>query len=343
MRRRAAGASFDWRNENMGQSYTVAVTDYGFPNLEPERSVLEPLGCKIVTGQCRTAEEVAELTKDADAVLTQFAPVTAPAIERMRRCRMIVRYGIGVDNVDLEAAARRGIAVVNVPDYGVQEVADHTLGLILAVVRKIPQVVQQVKRGRWDIAPLPPIFGLDGKTLGLGGFGNIARAVAKRAQSFNLQVIAHDPYAPDAWFEQWNVERVGWHELLARSDVLSLHLPLVEETRHLLNREAFARMKPTAYLINTSRGGVVETEALLEALQLGRIAGAALDVLEEEPVPADHPLLSLDHCLVTSHYAWYSEESMSRLQLYAALEIKRLMTGDQPKHIVNGVVPQPFL
>jgi len=317
--------------------YVVAVTDSGFPDLDQERALLEPLGFEFVVGQCKTEEEVAGLCRGADAVLTQWAPVTAEAIEAFERCRVIVRYGIGVDNVDLEAAKRKGIPVANVPDYAIQEVADHTLSLMLAIVRKIPQIVQRVRDGRWEISPCRPIIGLQDKVVGVAGFGNIARAVLKRATAFGMKAIAYDPYVKDAVFAELGVERADWETLLSRSDILSVHMPLTPDTKRMLNADAFRRMKRTAFLINTSRGGTVDTEALIAALRDGEIAGAAVDVLEREPIDPDSPLLKMDNCLVTSHCAWYSESSLLRLQEYAALEIKRLFTGERLLHVVNGV------
>lgn len=318
-------------------NYLVAVTDSGFPDLEQEKNILQPLGFAFAEGQCRTASEVAALCRYADAVLTQWAPVTAEAIESFEKCRVIVRYGIGVDNVDLEAAKRKNIPVVNIPDYAIQEVADHTLSLMLAIVRKIPQVVQRVRDGIWEISPCRPIVGLQDKTIGLAGFGNIAKAVLKRAVSFGLKAIAYDPYVDESAMAEWGVEKVDWETLLARSDFLSVHMPLTPTTKRMLNEEAFGKMKPTSYLVNTSRGGTVDTEALIDALRDGKIAGAAVDVLEQEPIAPDSPLLKMDNCLVTSHCAWYSESSLLRLQEYAALEIKRLFSGERLLHVVNGV------
>lgn len=317
--------------------YKVAVTDWGFPDLHQEKQILEPIGCVIADGQCKTAAEVAALARDADAVLTQWAPVTAEAIEAMEKCKVIVRYGIGVDNVDLEAAKKKGIPVVNVPDYAIDEVADHALSLMLSIVRKIPQIAQQVRAGKWDIAPCRPIIGLQDRTIGVAGFGNIARAVVRRAQAFGMKAVGYDPFVPAEVFGQHGAERVEWDELLARSDVISVHMPLTPQTKHSFNREAFRKMKPTSFLINTSRGGTVDTAALVDALKQGDIAGAALDVLEEEPIAQGHPLLAMDNCIVTSHCAWYSEQSMLRLQEYAALEVKRRLTGEKLRHVVNGV------
>lgn len=317
--------------------YVVAVTDSGFPNLEQEKRILEPLGFTFVTGQCKTAAEVAELCRDADAVLTQWSPVTAEAIASFTRCKVIVRYGIGVDNVDLEAAKRKQIPVANVPDYAVQEVADHTLSLMLAIVRKIPQIVQRVRGGIWEISPCRPINGLQSMTIGVAGFGNIAKAVVHRAKAFGMEAIGFDPFVDEATFARLGVRKVNWDTLLERSDVLSVHMPLTPETKRVFNEQAFRKMKLTSFLVNTSRGGTVDTSALISALRNGEIAGAALDVLEEEPIAANHPLLQLDQCIVTSHCAWYSESSLLRLQEYAALEIKRLFSGEPLRHVVNGV------
>ncbi|MFD0716014.1 C-terminal binding protein [Paenibacillus sp. GCM10027626] len=317
--------------------YIVAVTDSGFPDLAQEKRILEPLGFRFVEGQCKTAGEVIALCRDADAILTQWSPVTAEAIEALDKCRVIVRYGIGVDNVDLEAARRKNIPVVNVPDYAIQEVADHALSLMLAIVRKIPQVVQRVRAGIWEISPCRPIIGLQGKTLGVAGFGNIARAVVQRGQAFGLQAIGYDPFVSEETFAALGAEKVDWESLLARSDMLSVHMPLTKETKHIFNEAAFGAMKRSSSLINTSRGGTVDTAALIKALQAGEIAGAALDVLEHEPIARDNPLLQIEQCIVTSHCAWYSESSLLRLQEYAALEIKRLFGGEPLLHVVNGV------
>ncbi|MFD2330566.1 C-terminal binding protein [Cohnella sp. GCM10020058] len=317
------------------RSPVVAVTDHPFSDLAQERGLLEPLGFQFRVGQCKTEEDVIELCRDADAILTNLAPLTANTVARLERCRIIVRYGIGTDNVDLAAATERGLPVANVPDYGVQEVADHTMGLLLSAVRKIPAVSARVKAGIWEIRPLPPIMGLQDKTLGLAGFGNIARAVAQRAQSFNMRVIAFDPYISEAEFAKRNVRKATWERLLEESDILSIHLPLNAHTANMLNADALAVMKSTAYVLNTSRGGVIDTEALADALSRGQIGGAALDVLDREPLPPDHPLLSLDQCLITSHCAWYSEDSIRRLQHGAAAEVARLFSGEKPRNIVN--------
>jgi D-3-phosphoglycerate dehydrogenase len=317
--------------------YTVVVTDYGFPDLKQEEEVLLPMGVQLISGQCKTPEEVLRMAKQADAIITERAPITKEVIDSLERCKIIVRYGVGVDNVDIEAAKARNIPVVNVPDYGTGEVADHAMSLLLSSVRKIPQIVAQVRRGVWQITPCRPIMGLQGKTLGIAGFGNIGRDVARRAQSFGINTIGYDPYVQQPVFEQMNTQKVDWNELLEKSDMISVHLPLTPDTKHIFNHDAFERMKSTAYLINTSRGAVVHTESLIAALTNNQIAGAALDVLEQQPVSPDSPLLKIEQCFITSHCAWYSESSLNRLQRHAALEVKRIFSGERPKHIVNGV------
>ncbi|MDR6553195.1 C-terminal binding protein [Paenibacillus qinlingensis] len=321
----------------MMTAYTVVVTDYGFPDLKQEEEVLLPMGVKLLSGQCKTQEEVLQLARHADAIISERAPITKAVIDSLERCKIIVRYGVGVDNVDIEAAKARNIPVVNVPDYGTGEVADHAMSLLLASVRKIPQVVAQVRRGVWQITPCRPLMGLNGKTLGIAGFGNIGKDVAKRAQSFGINTIGYDPFVQQTVFEQQYTQKVDWHQLLEQSDMISVHLPLTADTKHIFNRDAFERMKSTAYLINTSRGAVIHTESLIEALTSNQIAGAALDVLEQQPVALDSPLLQIEQCLITSHCAWYSESSLNRLQRHAALEVQRILNGERPKHIVNGV------
>ncbi|GGD93579.1 C-terminal binding protein [Paenibacillus nasutitermitis] len=314
----------------------IAATEPGFPDYSNERRILEPLSSSLEIRFCNTVEEVIAFCKDADAILTNHSPFTKEAIDRLEKCKIIVRYGIGFDNVDIQAAAAKNIPVVNVPDYGIQEVADHTFTLLLSAVRKIPTMDRNVRNGNWQIDEIRPILGLRDKVLGLAGFGNIAREVARRAQGFNLQVIAYDPFVADEVFMQTGVRRVDFQSLLVESDFISSHLPLNKKTEHLFDRDAFTRMKPTAILVNTSRGGVVHTEDLVWALENREIAGAGLDVFEQEPLPAGHPILALESCVLSGHAAWYSEDSMLRLQEYAALEVERVLTGGRPKHVVNG-------
>lgn len=306
---------------------TVVITDWGFPSLEPERMVFTGKEIELRDFQCKTEEEVARVVADADVVMAQWAPVRAKAIEAMTRCKGIVRYGIGLDNIDMEAARRKGIAVRNVPDYCVDEVADHTIALALALQRQVVSTFDRTKQGTWKITPplsLPP---LRKSTMGLVGFGRIGRLVAGRARAFGMRILVHDPVVADSDLKRQNVEPAALDTIIAESDIISLHCPLTEKTRHVIGANALARMKPTAILVNTSRGGLVDLAALVKALQEGIIAGAGLDVFEEEPLPAGHPFLALPNAITTSHIAWYSSASIEELQRRAALLAVELLQG----------------
>ena len=318
--------------------FRVVVTDHAFPNLDSEHRILEPLGASIDVLQLQDPEALIPALEGADALLVQFAQIDERVLRSLQRCRAIVRYGIGVDTVDLAAASRHGIPVVNVPDYALDEVADHAMTLLLALSRKLLQVASRVRAGVWELSPCRPLRSLAGRTLGLAGFGAIARRVAARAKAFGMEVQAFDPFLPAETFREHGVASVGWEELLATSDAFSLHLPQTEATRHLFGAEAFAAMGPDTLFVNTSRGGVVQTDALLAALDDGTVAGAALDVLEVEPPPVDAPVLQHPNAIVTSHCAWYTEEALARLQLLAAEEVARALRGERPKHIVNADV-----
>lgn len=296
----------------------VVITDWGFPSLEPEQTVFRGHDVDLVPHQCKTEDEVAAVVADADVVMAQWAPVRAKAIGAMKRCKGIVRYGIGVDNIDLEAAQKRGIPVRNVPDYCLDEVADHTIAMMLALQRQVITVAERVKKGTWSITPplnFPP---LRESVLGLVGFGRIARLVGRRARAFGMKVVAYDPAVAEKEMDESGVEAVPLNDLLGIADVVSLHCPLTDSTRHMINRSTLARMKPLTLLVNTSRGGLVDLNAVVDALREGRLAGAALDVFETEPLPQNHPFLSLPGALATSHIAWFSSASVGQLQKRAA-------------------------
>lgn len=319
-------------------SFVVAVTDYVFPSLEPEQRVLAPLGVELRPGQCRSEEEIIELTQGADALLNCYAKMTARVIEKLNRCKIIARYGIGVDNVDLGAATRAGILVTNVPDYCVDEVSDHALSLMLALARQIVLAGGAVREGRWDVVAHAGIRRLRGQTLGLLGFGKIARALAAKAKPLGMRLLIYDPYVHSEVISGYGAETVDFELLLAESDVISIHVPLSPQTRGLIGERELACMKPTAFLINTSRGGIVDEQTLAEALKAGRIGGAALDVLSVEPPPLDHPLRKLPNVILTPHLAFYSRESVIELQTKAAEEVARTLKGEPPRSPVNPEV-----
>lgn len=316
--------------------FKVVVVDTKFPSYDRERAILEPLGAVVETHHCRTPAEVLEVAAQADILLVSAVPIDATTITGLKRCRGIIRYGVGYDIVDVAAATASGIPVVNVPDYCTEEVADHTLALILASIRKLPQVARSISQGLWGAVAARPVHAPRGRKLGLLGVGRIGGAVVQRARPFGFAIQAHDPYLSDDDFRELGITSVSFNDLLASSDVLSVHLPMTKETRHVIGTSSLARMKPEAFLINVSRGGLVDESALIDALDNGRIAGAALDVFEREPLEVNSPLLSVENLIVTSHCAWYSEDALARLQEFAAFEAARLLRGESPKHAVNG-------
>jgi D-3-phosphoglycerate dehydrogenase len=312
----------------------VGVSDSVFPNLDPAREVLSRIGAELRLAQEPTPESILGVARDADALLATYAKITAEMIPQMKRCRIISRFGIGVDNVDVAAATKAGIVVTKVPDYCIDEVSDHTLALLLALVRKIPSSNARTHAGRWEMQAVVPIHRLRGSTLGLVGFGRIPQLVAPKAQAFGIKVVAYDPYIAEEVFTRAQVEKVEFAELLRRSDYISIHSPLVPETRHLFNADAFRQMKTTAYLVNTARGPIVDEEALAKALDAKQLAGAGLDVLSQEP-PSGSPLFGRDNVILTPHTSFYSVESLVDLQVKAAQEVVRVFNGEMPRNPVN--------
>jgi D-3-phosphoglycerate dehydrogenase len=314
--------------------FQVAVSDIVFPNLDRASAVLSTIGAQLRLADEPKPEAILRVAKDADAFLATYAKITADMIRQMTRCRIISRFGIGVDNVDIPAATERGIVVTKVPDYCIDEVSDHAMALLLAAVRKIPFANSLVHTGRWEMPAVVPIHRLRGATLGLVGFGRIPQLVAPKAQSFGMRVVAFDPYIPKAVFEQAKVDNVDFPQLLKMSDYVSIHAPLLPETQGLFNAEAFRQMKRHAYLINTARGPIVDEAALAQALDAGQIAGAALDVMTKEP-PTGSPLLGRPNVILTPHTSFYSEESLQDLETKAAEEVVRVLQGQAPRNPVN--------
>ena len=318
--------------------FIVAITDYVFPSLEPEQAVLESLGVELRPQQCRSEEEIIALAQDADAILNCYAKMSARVIQNLKRCRIIARYGIGVDNVDLAAATEAGILVTNVPDYCVDEVSDHALALLLALARKIVTADAGVKSGTWNVTAHAEIRRLRGQILGLLGFGKIATVLASKVQPLGMKVLVYDPYLAPALIAQHGAEAASLDRLLAEADAISVHVPLSPETANLISQRELAHMKPTTFLINTSRGGIVDEQALAVALKGGRLGGAALDVLSAEPPPPDHPLRQAPNMILTPHLAFYSRESVIELQTKAAEEVARALKGEPPRSPVNSEV-----
>jgi D-3-phosphoglycerate dehydrogenase len=320
-------------------SRKVLVTDYTFDDLSVEEGILLPLGCTVEARKCRDAAELAALVADADYILTQFAPVSARVVAATKPARVIVRYGIGVDNVDLEAARARGIPVCNVPDYCVDEVADHTLAFILAATRQVTANSEFVRGGRWGLAvPLAGMRALRDLTVGVVGFGRIGREVVRRLLPFKCAVRVFDPVAGAADVEAAGARPAGsLDELLPACDVLTLHCPSTARTRGMLNRDALAKLRPGAVLVNVARGDLVDTAALVEALRGGRLAAAALDVCDPEPIPAGHPLLGLPGVNLSAHVASASPSAVRKLRETAAGIIARAVRGEPLPNVVNGI------
>lgn len=315
----------------------VVLTDYVWESLDVERKTLDGVA-DLVPLQTKRPDEFVAQAADCDALLNTYAgPITGEVMARMPRCKIIARYGIGVDTIDLDAATAAGIIVTNNPSYCIDEVADHTMALLLGCARKVALYDRLVRAGRWEVPPGKPMFRLAACTLGLVGFGNIARAVAVRASAFGMRVLYCDPFVRAGQFAVPG-DKKELAELLSEADFVSVHPPLVPETRGLMNDAAFARMKPTAFLINCARGPIVDTQALVRALDAGRIAGCALDTTDPEPLPDPHPLRGRDNVIITPHAAWYSEQAMVGLQAGAPSEVRRVLTGEWPVNVVNRAV-----
>jgi len=317
--------------------YKVTITDIIKP-VAPEEAILKENGATLIYGDCKTEAELIELTQDADAIINAYALLTAKVINSLKQCQVIVRRGIGYDNVNLAAATAKGIPVANVPDFCINEVADHTMALLLCAARKVIPAIEHVKSGQWNFRQFMPISALKDCTLGLVGFGRIPRAVAERARCFGLKVQTSDPFISAEFASEHGAKLVSLEEVLSSSDFVSVHVPLTNDTRGMFSKREFAMMKPSAVFINTSRGPVVNEEALVEALQSGKIAFAALDVMTQEPPTPDNPLPGMDNVIITPHLAWYSEHSVKEAGEKTAEEIVRVFKGYLPKSLVNPEV-----
>mgnify|MGYP000050093845 CR=1 FL=1 len=316
----------------------VVVTDYNYKDLNQEKSILSKYDVDLMDFHCTTEDEVIAAVDGADAVLVQFAPITRRVLESMENCKVVVRYAVGFDNIDLDAATELGIRVVNIPDYCTEEVSEHAVMLLLAVARKLCTLNQATKASDWNFQHMVPVQRLKGRTVGLIGLGRIGRMTARKLQGFNFRVIAYDPYIEASVGQEYGVELVDFDKVISESDFISLHVPLNEETKHMINANVFEKMKQNPFIINTGRGGLIQEDDLMVALESGQIQGAALDVLQEEPIRNGHPLQGLENVILTPHAAWYSEDALQAIQLFAAKEVERMLIGQEPKNIVNQAV-----
>ncbi|MBL1270289.1 MAG: C-terminal binding protein [Halomonas sp.] len=316
----------------------IVVTDFEFPDLAPERAVIEAAGFQLIEAQCKTEAEAIAACADADAIINQYCQLTAGVIDKLERCQVISRYGIGLNTIDVPRATESGIYVANVPDGSLEEVSDHAIALMMALKRGIATYDRALRAGTWDYTVAKPLSRLRGQTLGFLSFGQIAQRMAHKMANFGLRIIAHDPYADVAVAKSAGVELVTYDKLIAESDILSVHVPLTDETRHMISDAQFAAMKPTAIILNTARGPVVDEDALVRALKDGQIAGAGLDVFEAEPIGADHPLLSLPNVITSPHCAWYSEGSEFEIRSKTAQNIVDVLQGREPTYLANPAV-----
>jgi D-3-phosphoglycerate dehydrogenase len=315
----------------------IVITDHRFPDVSQERRAVEAAGGNLVDAQTTDEQELSKVCSDADAILTARAPVTKRVIESMQRCRVIVRYGIGVDTVDVPAATGRGIMVANVPDYCVDEVSDHALTLLLMLSRQMIPAVSLARQDRWVMSNMPPLHRLRGQICGLVGCGKIGSLLASKVKSLGMRVIIHDPYLSAARCKEMGAEPVSFDALLAQSDFISLHAPLNEETQYLFGEIAFAKMKKSASILNTSRGGLIDETALIAALDAGKITGAGLDVLESENAvtPVRTALVNHPKVVVTAHTAWLSVEARMTLQAKAIEQALACLRGETPYGLIN--------
>jgi D-3-phosphoglycerate dehydrogenase len=321
-------------------THTVVLSDNKTVDPDDQAAILEDAGASIEILEEKTEAAVADAVRGAAGIIVDAAtPVTKRVLDGTDTLRVVGRAGIGVDNVDVDAAADNGITVVNVPDYSLDEVSTHALSLLLACVRAIPQHDSAVKAGTWDWQTGRPVHRMAGQTLGLVGFGGIARRLAAKLRTFGLDVIAADPYVDGETMRDYGVEKVSFEALLDRAGYVSIHVPLYEETRHLFNTKEFERLDEECVLVNTARGGVVSEAALVTALETGEIARAGLDVLESEPPDADNPLLERDDVVLTPHTAWYSEESRDDLSESVARGVAAVLRGETPASVVDPGTP----
>lgn len=316
----------------------VLVTDYAWPALDIERRILSAAGAELIVAETGDEAELVRLAPPADAILTNWKLVTAAVLDAAPRCRVVSRYGVGVDNIAVDRATQLGIPVTNVPDYCFEEVSDHAMALLLACARRVVLFANATRQGTWDVKSGRPIQRLRGQTLGLIGFGRNARALAPKAMGFGLKILAYDPWVAADAIAPFGTPANDLDVLLRESDYVSIHVPLTDATRALINDRTLRLMKPTAYLINTSRGLLIDEAALVQALTEKRIAGAALDVLAQEPGDPANPLFALDNAIITPHASFYSEAAIEELEHKAAERVAQALRGETPTNVVNPSV-----
>ncbi len=318
--------------------YKVAIADNRYPHYREETAVLAKYNVEIVNIKSSDEEELAKECSEVDALIVNLAPITEKVIMAMKRCRVISRYGVGYDNVAIHAATNKKIWVANVPDYCGEDVSDQALALLMSCVRNVVRRDKLLRAGVWDITAGGKQWRLKGKTFVFMGYGQIARILHRKIAGFlPSRVLVYDPFVPDDVIKAADAEKVDWDTALREADFISIHMPLNEKTRHIFNKEAFDKMKPTAIIVNTSRGPIIDEKALYEALSSGKILAAGIDVFEKEPTDKDNPLLQLDNITVSGHTGWYTEEAMEELKRKAAENVADVLEGRKPKYAVNKI------
>ena len=321
----------------MDTKFKVLITDPYHKNFHIEKEILAGINAVVKIGHCKTEEDVIKIGSDMDGLLVSYVPIGKKVIENLHKCKVIVKYAVGVDNIDLEAATLKKIFVVNVPRYCVEEVSTHTLALLLNLARKISKYDQSVKKGSWDPLVGDPIFRMENKVFGIIGFGNIGKRVAEKIRPFKLSVMVYDPFVNSEVIAKYSAKKVKLETLLRRSDYITLHCPLNKSTKHLIDFKEIEMMKKGVFIINTSRGEIINQKALYKALKDGKIAGAALDVLEKDP-PLLTNIMNTDKIIYTPHVAWNSVEAEKELRKSAAQEVKRVLEGGKPLNLINKEV-----
>ncbi len=315
--------------------FNVVITDCDHGFIDPEQEIMDNIDAELILCQLKTEEELIAACKDADGLINQYTLISRKVAENLPRCKVISRYGVGVDSIDIEAATELGIIIANVPDYSTSEVADHAASLLLTCYRKIITANDAVKAGIWDYQVMYPIYSSEKSTVGLFGMGQIGRAFTKRMLAFGFNVIAHDPYIKE---KIAGIQMVDFDTLISESDFISIHCPLTKTTYHRFGEEEFKKMKKNTIIINSARGSIIDEAALIKALQKKWIAGAALDVLEKEPPDPANPLLKMDNVIITPHGAWFSVASRIELKKRTAQNVAMVLQGIAPRNIVNPEV-----
>ncbi|MFA6850193.1 MAG: C-terminal binding protein [Selenomonadaceae bacterium] len=313
----------------------VYITDYEYASLQEEEKELEKADLKLIPKQCKSENDVIKQCNDAVGLLNQYAPITRKVIEALPNLKVVARYGVGVNTIDLDAATEHGVCVLNVPDYCMDEVSNQAFLLMLACQRKLIMLNDQVQNGSWDYKISKPIYRLAGQTMGLLGFGRIPRILAEKARAFGIKILIYDPYLRQSDVDSFGATLLPLQEVLKKADMLSVHVPLTKDTYHLIGEKEFALMKKHAVIVNTSRGQLIDEEALYKALKSKQLAGAGLDVMTNEPIEKESKLLGLPNVIITPHVAWYSEEAEKELKRKAAHGVVTILSGYDTENIVN--------